>query len=70
MVNGLYLHDFIKSDTKHSMRNASYLRRVSALGIDSIWWTVVAHFVPLGPSMEDLLMDQTPSLRTFFYGCQ
>jgi hypothetical protein len=69
-VNGPYLHDFSKSDIKHPMRYASYSRRASALAIDSIWWTVIVLFVPLGPSMEDLLMDRSPSLRTFFYGCQ
>lgn len=56
MVNGLYFQDLSKSDIKHPMRYASYSRRASALAIDSIWWTVIALFVPLGPSMEDLLM--------------
>ncbi len=30
--------------------------RASALAIDSIWWTVIVLFIPLGPSMDDLLM--------------
>ncbi len=38
------------------MRYASYSRRGSALTIDSIWWTVIVLFVPLGPSTEDILM--------------
>src|SRR5258708_27631951 len=38
------------------MRYASYSRRGSALAIDSIWWTVIVLFVPLGPSTEDILM--------------
>jgi hypothetical protein len=38
------------------MRYASYSPRGSALAIDSIWWTVIALFVPLGPSTEDILM--------------
>jgi uncharacterized RDD family membrane protein YckC len=38
------------------MRYASYSRRASALTIDSIWWTVIVLFVPLGPSTEDLLV--------------
>lgn len=37
------------------MQYASYSRRASALAIDSIWWTVIVLFVPLGPSTEDLL---------------
>lgn len=41
---------------KHPMRFASYSRRASALAIDSIWWTVIALFIPLGPSMDELLM--------------
>jgi uncharacterized RDD family membrane protein YckC len=55
-VNCLYFHDFSKSVIKPPMRYASYSRRASALAIDSIWWTVIALFVPLGPSMEDLVM--------------
>ena len=56
MVNGLYFHDFSQSDIKLPMRYASYSRRASALAIDSIWWTVIVLFVPLGPSTEDILM--------------
>ncbi|WP_028220417.1 RDD family protein [Paraburkholderia oxyphila] len=37
------------------MRYASCSRRASALAIDSIWWTVVVLFVPLGPSTEEIL---------------
>jgi len=37
------------------MRYASYSRRAAALTIDSIWWTAVVLFVPLGPSTEDIL---------------
>jgi uncharacterized RDD family membrane protein YckC len=38
------------------MRYASYSRRATALAIDSIWWTIIVLFVPLGPSTEDILM--------------
>ncbi|MGF6596835.1 putative RDD family membrane protein YckC [Paraburkholderia sp. GAS448] len=38
------------------MRYASYSRRATALAIDSIWWTVIVLFVPLGVSTEDILM--------------
>ena len=55
-MNGLYFHDLSQSDIKLPMRYAAYSRRASALAIDSIWWTVIVLFVPLGPSMEDLLM--------------
>jgi uncharacterized RDD family membrane protein YckC len=55
-VNGLHFHDLSQPDTKFPMRYASYSRRASALAIDSIWWTVIVLFVPLGPSTEDLLM--------------
>jgi uncharacterized RDD family membrane protein YckC len=37
------------------MRYASKSRRASALAIDSVWWTVIVLFVPLGPSTEDIL---------------
>ncbi|TDN70976.1 RDD family protein [Paraburkholderia sp. BL10I2N1] len=37
------------------MQYATYSRRARALFIDSIWWTVLVLFVPLGPSTEDLL---------------
>ncbi|QBQ99807.1 RDD family protein [Paraburkholderia pallida] len=37
------------------MRYASCSRRASALAIDSIWWTVIVLFVPLGPSTEEIL---------------
>ena len=37
------------------MRYASCSRRASALAINSIWWTVIVLFVPLGPSTEDIL---------------
>jgi uncharacterized RDD family membrane protein YckC len=67
MVNGPYLHDFSKSDIKHPMRNASYSRRASALAIDSIWWTVIVLFVPLGPSMEDLLLAPESFAATILF---
>jgi uncharacterized RDD family membrane protein YckC len=38
------------------MQYATYRRRAAALSIDSIWWTVILLFVPLGPSTEDILM--------------
>lgn len=37
------------------MRYASCSRRASALAVDSIWWTVIVLFLPLGPSTEDIL---------------
>lgn len=37
------------------MQYASFSRRASALTLDSIWWTVIVLFVPLGPSTEDVL---------------
>ena len=43
------------------MRYASYSRRASALTIDSIWWTVIVLFVPLGPSTEDVLSASAAS---------
>ena len=55
-MNGLHFHDLSLSTHKHPMRYASYSRRASALAIDSIWWTVIVLFVPLGPSTEDVLM--------------
>ncbi|TDN62152.1 RDD family protein [Paraburkholderia sp. BL10I2N1] len=37
------------------MQYATYSRRGRALLIDSIWWTVLVLFVPVGPSAEELL---------------
>ncbi|TDN66822.1 RDD family protein [Paraburkholderia sp. BL10I2N1] len=37
------------------MQYATWSRRARALLIDSIWWTVLVLFVPVGPSTEDLL---------------
>jgi uncharacterized RDD family membrane protein YckC len=37
------------------MQYAKNSRRMSALAIDSIWWTVIVLFIPLGPSTEELL---------------
>ncbi|CAB3762027.1 RDD family protein [Paraburkholderia solisilvae] len=37
------------------MPYATISQRARALFIDSIWWTVILLFIPLGPSTEDLL---------------
>ncbi|MPW22492.1 RDD family protein [Paraburkholderia sp. CNPSo 3157] len=37
------------------MRYATYSQRARALFIDSIWWTVIVLFIPLGPSTDDIL---------------
>lgn len=37
------------------MRYATYSRRGRALFIDSLWWTVIVLFIPLGPSTDELL---------------
>lgn len=37
------------------MRYATYSQRGRALFIDSIWWTVIVLFIPLGPSTDELL---------------
>ncbi|REG59342.1 putative RDD family membrane protein YckC [Paraburkholderia sp. BL6669N2] len=39
-----------------TMRYATYSQRARALFIDSLWWTVIVLFVPLGPSTQDLLL--------------
>jgi uncharacterized RDD family membrane protein YckC len=36
------------------MRLATWSERGRALFIDSLWWTVIVLFVPLGPSAEDI----------------
>jgi uncharacterized RDD family membrane protein YckC len=36
------------------MRYATYSERARALFIDSVWWTIIVLFVPLGPSAENL----------------
>jgi uncharacterized RDD family membrane protein YckC len=47
-----------------SIRYASHARRMSALGIDSLWWTVIVLFVPLGPSTDELLAQPESLLAT------
>ena len=37
------------------MPYATYSQRARALFIDSIWWTVIVLFIPLGPSTDDIL---------------
>jgi uncharacterized RDD family membrane protein YckC len=37
------------------MRYATYSQRARALLVDSIWWTVILLFIPLGPSTEVIL---------------
>ncbi len=39
-----------------TMRYATYSQRARALFIDSLWWTVIVLFVPLGPSTQALLL--------------
>jgi len=42
------------------MNYATWTKRARALFIDSIWWTVIVLFVPLGPSLDDLLAASDP----------
>ncbi|WP_459710196.1 RDD family protein [Paraburkholderia sp. 2C] len=42
------------------MHYASWTKRARALFIDSIWWTVIVLFVPLGPSLDDLMAAGNP----------
>src|SRR5215471_19126637 len=35
------------------MRYATYSQRARALFLDSIWWTIIVLFVPLGPSQPE-----------------
>lgn len=37
------------------MRYATYSQRARALFIDSIWWTVIVMFIPIGPSTDAIL---------------
>jgi uncharacterized RDD family membrane protein YckC len=39
------------------MNYATFSQRGRALFIDSIWWTVIVLFIPLGPSTDDLLAN-------------
>ena len=38
------------------MHYATYSQRARALFIDSIWWTVIVLFVPVGPTADELLI--------------
>lgn len=39
------------------MQYATYSQRARALFIDSIWWTVIVLFIPLGPSTDEILAN-------------
>jgi len=43
------------------MHYATWTKRARALFIDSIWWTAIVLFVPLGPSLDDLLTASDPA---------
>jgi uncharacterized RDD family membrane protein YckC len=47
------------------MRLATYSERARALFIDSIWWTVILLFIPLGPSSEEILLSPDALAATF-----
>jgi uncharacterized RDD family membrane protein YckC len=42
------------TDRAFPMRLATYSERARALFIDSLWWTIIVLFVPLGSSVEDI----------------
>jgi uncharacterized RDD family membrane protein YckC len=46
------------------MRLATYSERARALFIDSIWWTVILLFVPIGPSLEDFPLSPAAAEMT------
>jgi uncharacterized RDD family membrane protein YckC len=48
---------------KNALQYVGYSRRASALFIDSIWWTIVALFIPVGPDVS--LNDPTGVLALF-----
>jgi uncharacterized RDD family membrane protein YckC len=47
------------------MRLATYSERARALFIDSIWWTVILLFIPLGPSSEEIPLSPDALAATF-----
>jgi uncharacterized RDD family membrane protein YckC len=49
------------------MHYATWTKRARALFIDSIWWTVIVLFVPLGPSLDDLLAASDPGASLLFW---
>lgn len=42
------------------MHYATWSKRARALFIDSIWWTAIVLFVPVGPSLDDLMTAADP----------
>jgi uncharacterized RDD family membrane protein YckC len=40
-----------------AIRYATFSQRARALFIDSIWWTVIVLFIPLGPSTDEMLAN-------------
>jgi uncharacterized RDD family membrane protein YckC len=49
------------------MRLATYSERARALFIDSIWWTVILLFVPIGPSLEDFPLSPAAAEMTLLF---
>jgi uncharacterized RDD family membrane protein YckC len=49
------------------MPYASWTKRARALFIDSIWWTVIVLFVPLGPSLDDLMASSNPGATVLIW---
>ena len=47
------------------IRLATYSERARALFIDSIWWTVILLFIPLGPSSEEIPLSPDALAATF-----
>ncbi|MEM5338097.1 RDD family protein [Paraburkholderia azotifigens] len=49
------------------MSYATYSQRARALFIDSIWWTVIVLFIPLGPSTDDILANPEAFTSTIVF---
>jgi len=49
------------------MRYATFSQRGRALFIDSIWWTVIVLFIPLGPSTDDMLANPDSLILTVVF---
>ena len=52
MGRGSPMHEPQRNPLVSTMRLATFSERARALFLDSIWWTVILLFVPLGPSIE------------------
>ena len=58
----------MKTEGRTVTQYVGYSRRASALFIDSIWWTLLTLFIPVGPSIDTMTdIASLFSMKTLFW---